>query len=78
MTSIASSADAGGERSPAAGAPRRSRLSRLLLIFAVLLPTAVAVDLSVNTTFGSDVRVNCAAVDAQGARSLFRQKPEGH
>lgn len=64
MTSIASSADAGGERSPAAGAPRRSRLSRLLLIFAVLLPTAVAVDLSVNTTFGSDVRVNCAAVDA--------------
>lgn len=56
MTSIASSADAGEERSPAAVAPRRSRLSRLLLILAVLLPTAVAVDLSVNKTFGSDVR----------------------
>lgn len=64
MTSIASSADAAEERSLAAGAPRRSRLSRLLLILAVLIPTAIAVDLSVNKTFGSDVRVNCAAVDA--------------
>ena len=64
MTSVASSADAGEGRPLAAGMPRRSRLSRLLLILAVLLPTAVAVDLSVNNTFGSDVRVNCAAVDA--------------
>lgn len=64
MTSIASSADAAEERSLAAGAPRRSRLSRVLLILAVLVPTAIAVDLSVNKTFGSDVRVNCAAVDA--------------
>jgi hypothetical protein len=64
MTSVASSADAGEGRPLAAGMPQRSRLSRLLLILAVLLPTAVAVDLSVNNTFGSDVRVNCAAVDA--------------
>ncbi len=66
MTSVAPSADAGEQRSFAAGAPRRGRLSRFLLILAVLLPTAVAVDLSVNNTFGSDVRVNCAAVDAHG------------
>ena len=64
MTSVAPSAAAGEQRSFAAGTPRRSRLSRFLLILAVLLPTAVAVDLSVNNSFGSDVRVNCAAVDA--------------
>ena len=64
MTSVAPSADAGEQRSFAAAAPRRSRLIRFLLILAVLLPTAVAVDLSVNNSFGSDVRVNCAAVDA--------------
>ncbi|MCP3445286.1 hypothetical protein [Bradyrhizobium sp. CCGUVB14] len=64
MTSVASSADAGEGRPLAAGMPPRGRLSRFLLILAILLPTAVAVDLSVNNTFGSDVRVNCAAVDA--------------
>ncbi len=53
MTSVASSANAGEERLFAAVAPRRSWLSRAILILAVLLPTAVAVDLSVNKTFGS-------------------------
>ena len=50
MTSVASSADAGEQRPFAAGAPPRSQLSRFLLIVAVLLPTAVAVDLSVEQT----------------------------
>lgn len=64
MTSVASSADAEGERPFGADGSRRSWLSRFILIMAVLLPTAVAIDLSVNKTFGSDARVNCAAVDA--------------
>ena len=67
MTSVASSADVGEERPFAADASRRGWLSRFMLTLAVLLPTAVAIDLSVNKTFGSDVRVNCAAVDAYRA-----------
>ena len=64
MTSVASSADAGQERPFAADASRRGWLIRFILIMAVVLPTAAAIDLGVNRTFGSDVRVNCAAVDA--------------
>jgi hypothetical protein len=64
MTHMASSADAGAERSFAADTSGRVWLPRFIIAVALLVATAVAIDLGLGETFGWDARVNCAAVDA--------------
>jgi hypothetical protein len=64
MTDVAASADAGEGRSMAAAASGKSWMTRLILALAILVATAVAIDLGMDETFGWDARVNCAAVDA--------------
>ncbi|MBR0787075.1 hypothetical protein [Bradyrhizobium iriomotense] len=61
MTSLASSADAG---SLAANASGSRWLTWLILLAAALVAMSVTVDLAAENTFGWDVRINCAAVDA--------------
>ena len=64
MTDVAASADAGAGRTFAAGASGKSWMTRLILALAVLVATAVAIDMGMDDTFGWDARVNCAAVEA--------------
>jgi len=64
MTSLASATVSGQQRPLAAEASRRNWLTRFILAVAVLVATAVAIDLGADETFGWDARVNCAAVEA--------------
>ncbi|MCP3388702.1 hypothetical protein NLM27_07895 [Bradyrhizobium sp. CCGB12] len=64
MTDVAASADAEAGRTFAAGASGKSWMTRLILALAVLVATAVAIDMGMDDTFGWDARVNCAAVEA--------------
>ncbi|MBB4368824.1 hypothetical protein GGD63_001603 [Bradyrhizobium sp. cir1] len=70
MTSLASSADA---ESLTANAPASRWLTWLILLAAALVAMSVTVDLAEENTFGWDVRINCAAVDAhlQGLDPYF-------
>ncbi|OPY93847.1 hypothetical protein A5906_24080 [Bradyrhizobium sacchari] len=61
MTSLASSADA---RSLAANASGSRWRTWVILVAALLVAMSVTVDFAAEDTFGWDVRINCAAVDA--------------
>ncbi|WP_439368998.1 hypothetical protein [Bradyrhizobium sp. DASA03120] len=61
MTGIASSADAGP---PAANASGGRWPTWSILLATALVADSVTVDLAAENTFGWDVRINCAAVDA--------------
>ncbi|WP_314961341.1 hypothetical protein [Bradyrhizobium cosmicum] len=67
MTNIAASTDAGIQGTFAAGASPRGWLPRFVLALALLVATAVAIDMGMDETFGWDARVNCAAVEAHVA-----------
>lgn len=64
MMNVAASAEGGERRTFAADAPGSYWITRFILALAVLVATAVAIDMGMDETFGWDARVNCAAVDA--------------
>lgn len=64
MMNVAASAEGGERRIFAADAPGSYWMIRFILAVAVLVATAVAIDMGMDETFGWDARVNCAAVDA--------------
>jgi hypothetical protein len=70
---VASSSYAGEQRPLAAGGAGQIWLTRFIVAIALLVTTAVAIDLGADDSFGWDARVNCAAVDAhlQGLDPYF-------